>query len=191
MSRSLRCCSTEAPGLHHLGIRPWSAETSLRGGHQVTRLVCTAFNADFNSDQMAVHLPLSAEAQAEARVLMLSANNILSPATGRLPGRHRAHPGRGLRHLFLPPMPSTGRRARAGSSATPMRWRRHSMPGTSTCRPRSSSARQLVGLAKSVALANGAELDAEGNLVGVDEEERVEITTHGGASLQPCLGAID
>jgi DNA-directed RNA polymerase subunit beta' len=45
--------------------------------------VCTAFNADFDGDQMAVHLPLSAEAQAEARVLMLSANNILSPATGR------------------------------------------------------------------------------------------------------------
>ena len=45
--------------------------------------MCTAFNADFDGDQMAVHLPLSAEAQAEARVLMLSANNILSPATGR------------------------------------------------------------------------------------------------------------
>ena len=50
---------------------------------QVHPLVCTAFNADFDGDQMAVHLPLSAEAQAEARVLMLSANNILSPATGR------------------------------------------------------------------------------------------------------------
>src|SRR5690606_19249730 len=46
-------------------------------------LVCPAFNADFDGDQMAVHLPLSAEAQAEARVLMLSANNILSPAHGR------------------------------------------------------------------------------------------------------------
>src|SRR5207253_1323820 len=46
-------------------------------------LVCHAFNADFDGDQMAVHLPLSAEAQAEARVLMLSANNILSPASGR------------------------------------------------------------------------------------------------------------
>ena len=45
--------------------------------------MCTAFNADFDGDQMAVHLPLSAEAQAEARVLMLSANNILSPASGR------------------------------------------------------------------------------------------------------------
>ena len=46
-------------------------------------LVCTAFNADFDGDQMAVHLPLSAEAQAEARVPMLSANNVLSPAHGR------------------------------------------------------------------------------------------------------------
>src|SRR5207245_10443188 len=46
-------------------------------------LVCTAFNADFDGDQMAVHLPLSAEAQAEARLLMLSAHNVLSPAHGR------------------------------------------------------------------------------------------------------------
>ena len=50
---------------------------------QIHPLVCTAFNADFDGDQMAVHLPLSAEAQAEARVLMLSANNVLSPAHGR------------------------------------------------------------------------------------------------------------
>src|SRR4029078_10518274 len=50
---------------------------------QVHPLVCTAFNADFDGDQMAVHLPLSAEAQAEARILMLSAHHILSPAHGR------------------------------------------------------------------------------------------------------------
>ncbi|MEP6698037.1 MAG: DNA-directed RNA polymerase subunit beta', partial [Pseudonocardiales bacterium] len=50
---------------------------------QIHPLVCTAFNADFDGDQMAVHLPLSAEAQAEARILMLSSNNILSPASGR------------------------------------------------------------------------------------------------------------
>ena len=50
---------------------------------QVHPLVCHAFNADFDGDQMAVHLPLSAEAQAEARILMLSSNNILSPASGR------------------------------------------------------------------------------------------------------------
>ena len=46
-------------------------------------MVCTAFNADFDGDQMAVHVPLSAEAQAEARILMLSSNNILSPASGK------------------------------------------------------------------------------------------------------------
>src|SRR5439155_22964393 len=50
---------------------------------QIHPLVCTAFSADFDGDQMAVHLPLSAEAQAEARLLMLSTNNILSPAHGR------------------------------------------------------------------------------------------------------------
>src|SRR5205823_13809086 len=50
---------------------------------QIHPLVCTAFNADFDGDQMAVHVPLSAEAQAEARILMLSTNNILSPAHGR------------------------------------------------------------------------------------------------------------
>ena len=50
---------------------------------QIHPLVCTAFNADFDGDQMAVHLPLSAEAQAEARILMLSSNNILKPADGR------------------------------------------------------------------------------------------------------------
>ena len=50
---------------------------------QIHPLVCEAFNADFDGDQMAVHLPLSAEAQAEARVLMMSTNNVLSPASGR------------------------------------------------------------------------------------------------------------
>ena len=50
---------------------------------QVHPLVCHAFNADFDGDQMAVHLPLSAEAQAEARILMLSSNNVLSPSSGR------------------------------------------------------------------------------------------------------------
>ena len=50
---------------------------------QIHPLVCTAFNADFDGDQMAVHPPLSPEAQAEARILMLSSNNILSPANGR------------------------------------------------------------------------------------------------------------
>ncbi len=72
-----------APTLHRLGIQAF--EPILVGGKaiQIHPLVCTAFNADFDGDQMAVHLPLSAEAQAEARILMLSANNLLSPAHGR------------------------------------------------------------------------------------------------------------
>jgi len=72
-----------APTLHRLGIQAFEPQLVEGKAIQVHPLVCTAFNADFDGDQMAVHLPLSAEAQAEARVLMLSANNILSPATGR------------------------------------------------------------------------------------------------------------
>ncbi|MBW3579152.1 MAG: DNA-directed RNA polymerase subunit beta' [Actinobacteria bacterium] len=72
-----------APTLHRLGIQAFMPVLVEGKAIQIHPLVCTAFNADFDGDQMAVHLPLSAEAQAEARVLMLSANNILSPATGR------------------------------------------------------------------------------------------------------------
>ncbi len=72
-----------APTLHRLGIQAFEPVLVEGKAIQIHPLVCTAFNADFDGDQMAVHLPLSAEAQAEARVLMLSANNILSPADGR------------------------------------------------------------------------------------------------------------
>ena len=72
-----------APTLHRLGIQAFEPQLVEGKAIQVHPLVCTAFNADFDGDQMAVHLPLSAEAQAEARVLMLSSNNILSPANGR------------------------------------------------------------------------------------------------------------
>jgi DNA-directed RNA polymerase subunit beta' len=72
-----------APTLHRLGIQAFEPVLVEGKAIQLHPLVCTAFNADFDGDQMAVHLPLSAEAQAEARILMLSANNILSPATGR------------------------------------------------------------------------------------------------------------
>ncbi|MEL6223537.1 MAG: DNA-directed RNA polymerase subunit gamma [Cyanobacteria bacterium J06627_8] len=72
-----------APTLHRLGIQ--SFEPILVEGRaiQLHPLVCPAFNADFDGDQMAVHVPLSLEAQAEARLLMLASNNVLSPATGR------------------------------------------------------------------------------------------------------------
>ena len=72
-----------APTLHRLGIQAFEPILIEGKAIQIHPLVCAAFNADFDGDQMAVHLPLSAEAQAEARILMLSANNILSPATGR------------------------------------------------------------------------------------------------------------
>ena len=72
-----------APTLHRLGIQAFEPQLIEGKAIQIHPLVCTAFNADFDGDQMAVHVPLSAEAQAEARVLMLSANNILSPASGR------------------------------------------------------------------------------------------------------------
>jgi len=72
-----------APTLHRLGIQAFEPVLVEGKAIQIHPLVCTAFNADFDGDQMAVHVPLSAEAQAEARVLMLSANNILSPQSGR------------------------------------------------------------------------------------------------------------
>ncbi len=72
-----------APTLHRLGIQAFEPVLVEGKAIQIHPLVCAAFNADFDGDQMAVHLPLSPEAQAEARVLMLSANNIISPATGR------------------------------------------------------------------------------------------------------------
>ncbi|GAA2097419.1 DNA-directed RNA polymerase subunit beta' [Microlunatus panaciterrae] len=72
-----------APTLHRLGIQAFEPQLIEGKAIQIHPLVCTAFNADFDGDQMAVHLPLSAEAQAEARILMLSTNNILKPADGR------------------------------------------------------------------------------------------------------------
>jgi DNA-directed RNA polymerase subunit beta' len=79
-----------APTLHRLGIQAFEPQLVEGKAIQIHPLVCGAFNADFDGDQMAVHLPLSAEAQAEARILMLSSNNILSPASGRpiaMPGQ--------------------------------------------------------------------------------------------------------
>ncbi len=72
-----------APTLHRLGIQAFEPQLIEGKAIQLHPLVCAAFNADFDGDQMAVHVPLSAEAQAEARILMLSTNNILKPADGR------------------------------------------------------------------------------------------------------------
>ena len=71
-----------APTLHRLGIQAFEPVLVEGKAIQIHPLVCVAFNADFDGDQMAVHVPLSAEAQAEARILMLSAHNVLSPAHG-------------------------------------------------------------------------------------------------------------
>src|SRR6202046_2995928 len=72
-----------APTLHRLGIQAFEPQLVEGKAIQIHPLVCTAFNADFDGDQMAVHVPLSAEAQAEARILMLSTNNILKPSDGK------------------------------------------------------------------------------------------------------------
>src|SRR5690554_6018980 len=72
-----------APTLHRLGIQAFEPQLVEGKAIQLHPLVCGAFNADFDGDQMAVHLPLSTEAQAEARILMLSSNNILKPSDGR------------------------------------------------------------------------------------------------------------
>src|SRR5690625_2059322 len=72
-----------APTLHRLSIQAFQPKLVEGKAIQLHPLVCGAFNADFDGDQMAVHLPLSAEAQAEARILMLSSNNILTPSDGR------------------------------------------------------------------------------------------------------------
>lgn len=71
-----------APTLHRLGVQAFEPVLTEGKAIQLHPLVCVAFNADFDGDQMAVHVPLSVEAQAEARVLMLSSNNILAPANG-------------------------------------------------------------------------------------------------------------
>ena len=126
-----------APTLHRLGIQAFEPVLVEGKAIQIHPLVCTAFNADFDGDQMAVHLPLSAEAQAEARVLMLSANNILSPATGRpitVPTQDMVF---GAYYLTL-----DGRRGqgRGPGLPQPTRSRPPTRPATSPCTPRSAAA---------------------------------------------------
>ncbi|HXW38997.1 MAG TPA: DNA-directed RNA polymerase subunit beta', partial [Acidimicrobiales bacterium] len=161
-----------APTLHRLGIQAFEPVLVEGKAIQIHPLVCTAFNADFDGDQMAVHLPLSAEAQAEARVLMLSANNILSPATGRpitvptqdmvfgiyyltLPVDGAKGEGRTFRHLH---------EVEAAFDAGDI-----DLHAKITLRPERGS-----DLARSILLAQGAELDEDGHpiepTVGDDEE---------------------
>jgi DNA-directed RNA polymerase subunit beta' len=72
-----------APTLHRLGIQSFEPVLVEGRAIQLHPLVCTAFNADFDGDQMAVHVPLSIEAQTEARMLMMATNNVLQPSTGK------------------------------------------------------------------------------------------------------------
>ncbi len=90
-----------APTLHRLGIQAFEPVLVEGKAIKIHPLVCQAFNADFDGDQMAVHVPLSAEAQAEARVLMLSTNNILSPAHGRPIAEPRQDMVLGIYYLTL------------------------------------------------------------------------------------------
>ena len=76
-----------APTLHRMGIQAFEPVLVEGNAIRIHPLVCKGFNADFDGDQMAVHLPLSIEAQVEAHVLMMSTNNIFSPANGK-PDHH-------------------------------------------------------------------------------------------------------
>ncbi|BBZ79595.1 DNA-directed RNA polymerase subunit beta' [Mycolicibacterium anyangense] len=106
-----------APTLHRLGIQAFEPQLVEGKAIQLHPLVCEAFNADFDGDQMAVHLPLSAEAQAEARVLMLSSNNILSPASGKPLAMPRLDMVTGLYYLTTHVAGSKGEYAPAGTDA--------------------------------------------------------------------------
>ena len=134
-----------APTLHRLGIQAFEPTLVEGKAIQVHPLVCHAFNADFDGDQMAVHVPLSAEAQAEARILMLSANNILSPAHGD--PLATADAGHGARRLLPdvlgqgPPRAHGRRRSTRGRRGSAPR-RRSSSPSrrsSSTSSSRSST----------------------------------------------------
>ena len=131
-----------APTLHRLGIQAFEPQLVEGKAIQIHPLVCAAFNADFDGDQMAVHLPLSAEAQAEARILMLSSNNILKPSDGRpvtMPSQDMII---GLYHLTLGEA-GRGRRGARRSARSPRRsWR--STPVSSTCRRRSRSGSRAI-----------------------------------------------
>jgi len=104
-----------APTLHRLSIQAFYPKLIEGKAIRLHPLVCTAFNADFDGDQMAVHIPLSLEARAEARVLMLSANNIFSPADGRPIVAPSQDIVLGLRHMSLA---REGARGQGASFAT-------------------------------------------------------------------------
>jgi DNA-directed RNA polymerase subunit beta' len=149
-----------APTLHRLGIQAFEPVLIEGKAIQLHPLVCTAFNADFDGDQMAVHVPLSLEAQLEARVLMMSTNNILSPANGKpiiVPSQDIVL---GLYYLTLE------REGEAGRGHAVLRHRRDraraGQPAIFRCTPRSRRVHTV---------------DADGKRNGVDQ--RVVETTPG------------
>src|SRR5699024_6304683 len=105
-----------APTLHRLGIQAFEPQLVEGKAIQLHPLVCEAFNADFDGDQMAVHLPLSSEAQAEARILMLASNNTLSPAPGRPLAMPRLDMVAGLYYLPRGDEGATGEHAPASGA---------------------------------------------------------------------------
>ena len=126
-----------APTLHRLGIQAFEPILVEGKAIHLPPLACAAFNADFDGDQMAVHLPLSAEAQAEARSLMMASDNILKPADGHTVTMPSQDMILGLYYLTTV---IDAPRARAACSP---RWKRPKWRSTSTrstCRPRCSSA---------------------------------------------------
>ena len=133
-----------APTLHRLGIQAFEPMLIEGKAIQLHPLVCAAFNADFDGDQMAVHVPLSLEAQLEARVLMMSTNNILHPANGA--ADHRAVAGHRARSLLS--LDHAQQRAGRGQGCSPawprstMRWR----PASSRSIPRSRRGSRSLGL---------------------------------------------
>ena len=134
-----------APTLHRLGIQAFEPVLVEGKAIQIHPLVCHAFNADFDGDQMAVHLPLSAEAQAEARILMLSSNNILSPAHGAPLATPTQDMVLGLYYLTY-----VGRRRRASSIARSSMQKPPSVPdragGRARLRERDRPAARLRGV---------------------------------------------
>ena len=114
-----------APTLHRLGIQAFEPVLIEGKAIQLHPLVCTAFNADFDGDQMAVHVPLSLEAQLEARVLMMSTNNILSPPTASRSSCRRQDIVLGLYYLTLMRDGEPGQYAEDPKTKRPIRGSRH------------------------------------------------------------------
>ncbi len=168
-----------APTLHRLGIQAFEPILVEGKAIQVHPLVCHAFNADFDGDQMAVHLPLSAEAQAEARILMLSANNILSPAHGRPLATPTQDMVLGAYYLTycdheLPETTTARHREaarRQGAEAIPPPRKRSSSPSSparSICRSRSS----IAGTTRSSCTTPGRVI------FNVEIERSLEVAVH-------------